>query len=309
VRLFIPESPIRTGGRIDVAGALLLGCGLGATLAYVSLGSEAGWLSAGMVALLAAGVTALAGWAFLALRIDEPIIDIRALTRPVLLTLLALVLAAGSFRSMLQLTSITAQVSPALGLGYGLGGSDALAVLLGTANLGIVVGGVAAGWTAGRVGPALPLLGGISVGTAATFGMLAGVSLLPVAIACAAMLGVAAGAIGASGYNLAISLEEPERQGMTAGLVSVVLALGSVVVNIAGGEVLKATQLPDLSADGVAVSSASGVYLYITLAGVLFALAAVPVVALLRNTSRQNTAMAGTPPQPPSGQRGENRSE
>ncbi|UNB52962.1 hypothetical protein [Mycolicibacterium sp. YH-1] len=208
------------------AGLYLLGCGLGPTLAYISLGSDTGWPSAGMLALLAAGVAALAGWAFLALRIEEPIIDIRALTRPILLTLLALVLAAGSFRSMLQLTSITAQVSPDLGLGYGLGGSDAIAVLLGTANLGIAVGGVGAGWIAGRAGPALPLLGGIAVGTVATFGMLAGVSTLPLAIACGAMLGVAAGAIGASGYNLATSLEAPERQGMTAGLVSVVLALG-----------------------------------------------------------------------------------
>ena len=295
VRLFIPESSIRTGGRIDVVGALLLGCGLGTTLAYISLGSDAGWLSGSMLALLAAGVTALAGWAFLALRIDEPIIDIRALTRPVLLTLLALVLAAGSFRSMLQLTSITAQVSPTLGLGYGLGGSDAIAVLLGTANLGIVLGGVGAGWIAGRVGPALPLLGGISVGIAATFGMLAGVSLLPLAIACGAMLGVAAGAIGASGYNLATSLEKPERQGVTAGLVSVVLALGSVIVNIAGGEVLKATQVPGLSADGARVSTAVGVYLYITLAGMLFVVAAVPVIMLLRNTIRQEIATSGAP--------------
>lgn len=286
VRLFIPESPIRTGGRIDVVGALLLGGGLGATLAYISLGSGAGWSSGGMLALLVAGVTALAGWAFLALRVDEPIIDIRALTRPVLLTLLALVLAAGSFRSMLQLTSITAQVSPALGLGYGLGDGGAIAVLLGAANLGIFLGGVGAGWIAGRLGPALPLLGGICVGIVATFGMLAGVSLLPLAIACGAMLGVAAGAIGASGYNLAISLEKPERQGVTAGLVSVVLALGSVVVNIAGGEVLKATQVPGLSADGAPVSTAAGVYLYVITAGVLFILAALPVIMLLRNTFR-----------------------
>ncbi len=296
VRLFIPESPIRTGGRIDVVGALLLGGGLGTTLAYLSLGSAAGWLSGGMLALLAAGVTPLAGWMFLALRIDEPIIDIRALTRPVLLTLLALALAAGSFRSMLQLMGITTQVSPTLGLGYGLGGGDAIAALLGAANLGIVLGGVAAGWIAGRVGPALPLLGGIAVGTAATFGMLAGVSLLPLAIACGAMLGVAAGAIGASGYNLATSLEIPERQGMIAGLVSVMLALGSVVVNIVGGEVLKATRVSGLSVDAP-VSTAAGVHLYITLAGVLFAVAAVPVIALSRNVFRYRKHRDGMPQQ------------
>lgn len=186
VRAVIPESPIRSTGRIDVGGALLLGGGLGAVLAYVSLGRDLGWLSVGMVALLVTGAAALAGWAFLALRVDEPIVDVRALSRPILLTLLALVLAAGSFRSMLQLTSIIAQVPPELGLGYGLGKGEAIAVLLAAPNVGIVIGGVCAGWIAGRVGPAFPLLGGIVVGTVATFAMLAGVSVLPVAIACGA---------------------------------------------------------------------------------------------------------------------------
>ncbi|MFE9722268.1 MFS transporter [Streptomyces sp. NPDC005794] len=283
VRFFIPESPIRSTGRVDVGGALLLGGGLGAVLAYTSLGRDFGWLSGGMIALLAAGAAALAGWAFLALRVDEPIIDIRSLSRPILLTLLALVLAAGSFRSMLQLTGVIAQVPSDLGLGYGLGDGEAVAVLLATPNLGIVIGGTCAGWIAGRYGPALPLLGGIAVGTAATFAMLAGVSVLPLAIACGAMLGMAAGAIGASGYNLATSIEAPERQGTTAGLVSVVLALGSVVFNFAGGEVLKATVVPGISADGAPVSTATGVHLYVAMAGVLFVLAAVPAITLARN--------------------------
>jgi MFS family permease len=283
VRYFIPESPIRSTGRIDVGGALLLGGGLGAVLAYISLGRDFGWLSGGMVALLAAGAAALAGWAFLALRVDEPIIDIRALSRPILLTLLALVLAAGSFRSMLQLTGIIAQVSPDLGLGYGLGHGEAVAVLLSAPNLGIVIGGTSAGWIAVRFGPAVPLLGGIAVGIVATFAMLAGVSILPLAIACGAMVGMAAGAIGASGYNLATSIETPERQGTIAGLVSVVMALGSVVFNFAGGEVLKATQIPGAFADGAPVSTATGVYLYVAMAGVLFVLAAVPAIMLARN--------------------------
>jgi MFS family permease len=283
VRSFIPESPVRSPGRIDVGGALLLGGGLGAVLAYISLGRDLGWLSGSMIALLAAGVAALAGWASLALRVNEPIIDIRALSRPILLTLLALVLAAGSFRSMLQLTGITAQVPPDLRLGYGLGDGEAIAVLLAAPNLGIVIGGVCAGWIAGRFGPALPLLGGIAVGTVATFAMLAGVSVLPLAIACGAMLGMAAGSIGASGYNLATSLEAPERQGTIAGLVSVVLALGSVAVNVAGGEVLEATQVPGVFADGAPVSTATGVHLYVLMAGALFVLAAVPAISLTRN--------------------------
>lgn len=282
VRAVIPESPIRSTGRIDVGGALLLGGGLGAVLAYVSLGRDLGWLSVGMVALLVTGAAALAGWAFLALRVDEPIVDVRALSRPILLTLLALVLAAGSFRSMLQLTSIIAQVPPELGLGYGLGKGEAIAVLLAAPNVGIVIGGVCAGWIAGRVGPAFPLLGGIVVGTVATFAMLAGVSVLPVAIACGALVGMAAGAIGASGYNLATSMELPERQGTIAGLVSVMMALGSVVFSFVGGEILKATQIVGPAAGGAPVSTATGVYLYVAMAGSLFVLGAVPAILLTR---------------------------
>lgn len=283
VRAVIPESPIRSPGRIDLGGAVLLGGGLGAVLGYISLGRDLGWLSGGMIMLLAGGVAALTAWAALALRVDEPIIDLRALSRPILLTLLTLVLAAGSFRSVLQLTSIVAQVPPDLGLGYGLGHGEAIAVLLAAPNVGIAIGGICAGWLAGRIGPALPLLGGIGLGTTATFAMLAGVSLLPLAVACGVMVGLAAGAIGTSGYNLATGVGPPERQGTVAGLVSVVMALGSVVVSIAGSEVLKATQMSGVDAGDPVASTAFGVHLYIAMSGGLFLLAALPAIMLARD--------------------------
>lgn len=240
VRAVIPESPVRGTGRVDVFGALLLGGGLGCVL---------GGMAGGPIFLPAIGIVALAGWVVSALRIWEPIIDIRALSRPVLLMLLSVVLVAGAFRGMLHLTGV-------------LGGDD-IAVLLAGPNLGIVLGGVAAGWIAGRVGPAVALLGGIAIGTAATFGMLIGLTVLPVAIVCGVLMGIAAGAVGASGYNLAISLVAPERHGTTTGLVSVMTALGSVFFTFVGNEVLTA-----------------GPRLYVVLAGLVFALAAVPAVRL-----------------------------
>jgi MFS family permease len=183
----------------------------------------------------------------------------------------------------MQLTSIVAQVPPGLGLGYGLGDGETVAVLLATPSFGILLGGTLAGWLAGRFGPARPLLGGIALGTIATFAMLAGVSVLALAILCGGLLGMAAGAIGTSGYNLATALAPPERQGTVSGLVSVMLALGSVAVSVAGGEVLKATQIPGTFADGAPVSTATGVHLYVLVAGILFALAAVPALNLTRN--------------------------
>lgn len=285
VRCVIPESPLVGTGRIDIGGALLLGGGLAAVLGYVSLGRDLGWLSAGMLALLSAGAASLAGWAVLAVRIEEPLVDLRTLSRPLLLCLLALALAAGSFRSMLQLTGIVAQVPPSLGLGYGLGAGESVAVLLAAPNLGIVIGGVCAGWLTGRLGPALPLLGGIGVGTAATAAMLAGVSLLAVAVMSGLVLGVAAGAIGTAGYNLAIDLAPPERQCTVAGLVSVVLALGSVVVTVGGGEVLRAAAVPGIAALDVPPSTTAGVQVYVLVAAVLFALSALPAITLARRAA------------------------
>lgn len=282
VRLFIPESPIRGTGRVDVCGALLIGGGLAAVLAYLTLGTGLGWLSTEMLALLAAGIGALAAWILRTRRIAEPIIDIRALSGPILWTLLTLVLAAGSFRSMLQLTGIIAHVPADLGVGYGLGQGESVAVLLAAPNLGIALGGIGAGWLAARMGPARPLFGGIVIGLSATVAMLAGISALPVAIACGTFLGVAAGAIGASGYNLATGMEAPERQGTTAGLVSVMMALGSVVFSLAGGELLKATQIPGTFAAGAPVSTALGVQIYVVMAAVLLLLAGVPAAMLAR---------------------------
>lgn len=295
VRWLIPESPIRGSGRIDVRGGVLLGGGLGAALAYLSLGRHVGWTSAGMIALLAAGVGALAGWAMLAVRCEEPVIDLKALRRPILMTLAALVLAAGAFRSMLQLISLIAQVPAEGGLGYGLGDGESIAALFAAPNIGIAVGGICAGWVAGRRGPAVPLLGGIAVGAAATFAMLTGIAVLPLAIACGMLLGLAAGAIGASGFSLATSLEAPDRQGTVAGLVSVVLALGSVVVNVAGAEILKAHRDANSLAGGSAVSTVTGVYLYVVMAGLLFLLAAVPATLLVRGAGRNRLASSRRP--------------
>lgn len=279
VRLFIPESPISGGGRVDVGGALLLGGGLAGVLGYASLGQDLGWLPGGMIVLLAAGVAALAGWVVLALRVDEPVVDLRALSRPLLLTLLAVVLAAGSFQSTIQLMSLIAKMPPELGLGYGLAGAGPNALLFAAPAPGIILGGIFAGWLATRIGPARTLLGGIAIGTVGTFTMLAGVSSFPLMVVSVGLLGTAAGAINTSGFNLATAQAPPERHGVVSGLVSVMLAVGGAVVNVAGTAVLNATTT---EVDGAPQNSAAGVYLYVLMAGILFVIAAVTATVLVR---------------------------
>ena len=279
VRLFVPEPPIRSGGSVDVTGGLLLGGGLAAVLGYVSLGPDFGWTTGGMVALLVVGVAALVKGVRHVRRVDEPIIDVRNLGAPLVVTLAAVVLAGGAFQSMLQLKSLVAQVSPELGLGYGLGSGGTNALLFAVPAFGVMVGGTAAGWIAGRIGPGPTLLGGVVLGAVATFGMLSGVSVLPVALGCATLLGMAAGATVTSGFNLVTTITPAERHGSTTGLVTIMLAVGSVVLNVAGAAVLTATAT---AVDDVPANSATGVHLYVLMNGVAFVAAAVLAIVLVR---------------------------
>lgn len=278
VRVFLPESPIRAKGRVDIAGALLLGVGLAGVLSYISLGPTWGWTSIGLIALLLSGVVMLAVWVFTALRKTEPVIDLRLLTRPVIATLLVVVLAVGAYQALLQLIGIIGQTSPEEGLGYGLAGeSGALGLMFALPALGAATGGILAGWLGGRIGPARTLAGGVLVGTVSAVGILLSTSaFLPAAI-CAGFLGLTAGAVVTSGFNLSTTLVSEDSQGVVAALVQVMLGVGAVVLNIVGGSILSSTASLESSAP-----SAQGVSLYILAMLAAFAVAAVISVWISR---------------------------
>src|SRR3954468_23420832 len=59
---FVPESPIRTPGRVDLVGALVLAVGLSAVLVAISRANEWGWTSDRTLGLVAAGIAVLVGF-------------------------------------------------------------------------------------------------------------------------------------------------------------------------------------------------------------------------------------------------------
>src|SRR5262249_10340903 len=56
---FVPESPIRTPGRLDVAGAAILAVGLSAVLIAVARANQWGWGSDRTLGLIACGLAVL----------------------------------------------------------------------------------------------------------------------------------------------------------------------------------------------------------------------------------------------------------
>ncbi|QFG27567.1 MFS transporter [Actinomadura sp. WMMB 499] len=120
VLLLVPESPVRTGGRFDVTGALGLSAGLLALLLPVSKGAEWGWTNPATLGLAAAGIAILVLWGILELRLREPLIDLRTTARrQVLLTNLTAITVGVSFYAMSLVLPQLLELPTSTG--YGLG--------------------------------------------------------------------------------------------------------------------------------------------------------------------------------------------
>ncbi|NEW47165.1 MFS transporter [Nocardia cyriacigeorgica] len=285
VRGLLPESLIETRGSIDVGGALRLGAGLAGVLGYISLGSDLGWLSVGPLAMLVGGGAALAWWVVDSRRKPDPLIDIRGLGRPLVLTLLVVFLGAGAYLSMLQLIPLLGDVSADQQLGYGLAGQGSVALLLAAPGFGVLLGGPGSGWLAARIGPAATLAGAVLLGTVVSVGMFLGVSHLFAALCCAFLLGVTVGAMGTAGFTMAGSSATADRQGIVSSLVAVMVSIGSVVLNFLGAAVLASTAVV---VDGETVNTATGVFSYVAMSSSAFAVATVLAVLLMRSARRDS---------------------
>jgi MFS family permease len=139
VGLLVPESTMRTKGRFDYAGALLLSLALTGILLVISNGSSWGFLNPATLAVLAMSVVVLGLWIPVQLKLKQPLVNLRISSRrPVLLTNIASVLLGfGMFANLLMTTQ---QLQLPTLTGYGLGLSvSAAGVAMVPAGLAMVV--------------------------------------------------------------------------------------------------------------------------------------------------------------------------
>ena len=122
VLCFVAESPLRSRGRFDAAGALGLSAALVSLLLAVTQGGDWGWTSGRTLGLLAASVLIGLLWGAYELRVASPMVDLRVSARPaVLLTNVAALLIGFAFYAN---SLATAQmVQEPRSTGYGLGAS------------------------------------------------------------------------------------------------------------------------------------------------------------------------------------------
>lgn len=121
VVLVVPESKVRTPGRFDYAGALVLSAALAALLLAISKGSSWGWGSEPVLLLFLTAAILLAAWVPYELKVSQPMVDLRTSgRRPVLMTNLASLLIGFAMFANMLLTTQQLQLPTATGYGFGL---------------------------------------------------------------------------------------------------------------------------------------------------------------------------------------------
>ena len=131
----VPESGVRTPGRFDWLGAILMSIALTALLLGISKGGAWGWTSQWTVLSFVVAVLVFAMWAPWELRTGEPLVDLRTSTRrPVLLTNIASLLAGFAMFTNLLVATQQLQIPVETGVGFGLGVTEAGLAMLPAAS-------------------------------------------------------------------------------------------------------------------------------------------------------------------------------
>ena len=127
--LFVPASPVRTQGRIDLRAAALLSAWLVCLLLPVSQGRDWGWTSPLVVGLLVASALLCALWVRTELRSDAPLIDMAMMRLPAVWTtnLVSLLFGVGMYAGYAFLPQFLQTPERA---GYGFGATVTVSGLL-----------------------------------------------------------------------------------------------------------------------------------------------------------------------------------
>jgi EmrB/QacA subfamily drug resistance transporter len=239
--LFIPESPIKSPGRINWSGAALLSAWLVCLLIAISEAPTWGWGSARTVGLTAASLALLGLWVMNENRAAEPLVDMEMMRVRGVWTVnaAAFLVGAGMYSSFILIPEFTETPRSA---GYGFHASVTQAGLfLVPCTVMMLVISPLAGRLASRVGARLPLILG-SITTGVAFVLLAAAHNERWELyVSAAILGAGIGFAFASLANLIVEAVAPEQTGVATGMNTVMRSLGGSVGAQIGASIIAGT--------------------------------------------------------------------
>jgi EmrB/QacA subfamily drug resistance transporter len=243
---FIPESPVRTPGKVNWLAASLLSLGMCCVLIAIAQTTVWGWGGARTLALLGAGFVICTLWIAVEVRSREPLVDMTMMRiRGVWTTnLAAFLLGAGMYASFIVIPQF-AQLPKRTGFGFGASVVVSSLYLLPCA---LVMGllGTVAGRVARRYGSKHALVVGTAV-AAVSFGWLAVAHRHPYdMLISATLLGIGIGLAFAALGNLIVQAVPSNQTGVASGMNTVMRTLGGAL----GGQI-SATFIVDHTAHGL----------------------------------------------------------
>jgi len=229
----VPESQVRSPGRVNWTAAALLTLGMSCLLIAIAQTTVWGWADVRTLALLAFGLAVCGLWIVVELRSRNPLIDMAMMrVRGVWTANLAAFLLGGGLYACFLLLPQFAQLPKSTGFGYGASVVTAGLFLLPCA-LGMGTLGSMAGRVDRRFGSRRALIAGAAI-SAAACGWLAVTSRHPDAmLLTSTLLGVGIGLAFAALGNLIVQAVPPEQTGVASGMNTVLRTLGGAL----GGQI------------------------------------------------------------------------
>jgi EmrB/QacA subfamily drug resistance transporter len=274
--LFVPESPLKTPGKVNWGGAALLTGWLVAVLVAISEGQGWGWGSPKTLGLLALGLALLVVWIAYETRAAEPLVDMGMMRIRGVWTVnaAAFLVGAGMYSSFILIPTFVETPASA---GYGFGASVTEAgIFMLPSTLAMLVIGPVAGRLSNLVGSRVPLIIG-SLTTTASFAFLAFAHDEKWQIYVGSLLlGAGIGFAFASLANLIVEAVRPEQTGVATGMNTVMRSLGGSVGSQIGASIIAGTVV------GTALPTEHGFTLAFAAAATACGLAALASLAVPR---------------------------
>jgi EmrB/QacA subfamily drug resistance transporter len=243
--VFVPESPIRTSGRISVLPAVLLSAWLVALLLALSEGQSWGWTSGRVLGLVVLAVVLAVAWVMTEQRSASPLIDMQMMRLPAVWTtnLVALLVGFGMYASFGFLPQFS-QTPPSTGYGFGASITQSGLILLPSSVTMFLVGLFSAP-VARRIGPKYV----VSLGC-----LIAASSMAIVAFAHGhewelflsnAIMGAGMGLVFACLSNLIVAAVPPEQTGVASGMNANIRTIGGSIGAAVMASIVTASVFPN----------------------------------------------------------------
>jgi EmrB/QacA subfamily drug resistance transporter len=287
--VFIPESPVRSAGRISWGAAVLLSAWLVALLVAVSEAPEWGWASARVIGLLVATVVLGALWVWVELHSAQPLIDMRMMRLPAVWTtnLVALLFGVGLY-SIFAFAPEFLQTETSAGYGFGASITESGLIVL-PMSATMFFFGIVSGRSSARFGAKAVLIAGSAISVPSFVIMAyAHTQIWEFAVAMA-LLGAGFGLAFSAMSNIIVDAVPSSQTGVASGMNANIRTIGGAIgAAVMASVITSATQaggLPQESGYTNGFGLLAAIALLAALAGLL-----IPKLTVARDSHQQEQA-------------------